>query len=77
MQEFNSPKLGRQSSHQEEVLFPVELTHTKSNLTKFTQADIAYLYAVPLVRREGETDYSMGLPIDHQSEIQEIEKCLD
>jgi hypothetical protein len=44
---------------------------TKSG--KFSSiTDIAYLYAVPLVREEKGKIVSMGLPIDHNEEIEDI-----
>ena len=38
----------------------------------FNQVDIAYLYAVPLIKKENGHEYSMGLPIDYQTEIDEM-----
>lgn len=39
--------------------------------------DIAYLYSVPLVREENGKIYSMGLPIDHNAEIDDIIEGLE
>lgn len=40
------------------------------------QVDIAYLYAVPLIKKENGHEYSMGLPIDYQTEIDELISSL-
>lgn len=49
---------------------------TKSG--RFTNVtDIAYLYSVPLVREENSKILSMGLPIDHNAEIDDIIEGLE
>ena len=45
----------------------------KSKSGKFSVAtDIAYLYSVPLVMEHNSKIKSMGLPIDHNAEIDDI-----
>lgn len=49
---------------------------TKSG--RYTNAtDIAYLYSVPLVREEKNKMISMGLPIDHNAEVDDIVEGLE
>ena len=51
--------------------------HLRSKSGKLSVGtDIAYLYSVPLVREHNSKILSMGLPIDHNAEIDDIIKML-
>lgn len=52
------------------------LIRTRSNRQSNT-IHIAYLYSVPLVREENNRILSMGLPIDHNAEIDAIVERIE
>ena len=49
---------------------------TQQSSRNVNHPDIAYMYAVPLVKKDNGHEYSMGLPIDYQTEIDELQCAL-
>ena len=65
------------SDNESSSLLNDSLPHRTKSGRFSSVTDIAYLYSVPLVREENSKIHSMGLPIDHNTEIDDITEGLE